>query len=51
MLAKSKLTSIEILIYKALIHSNIIHEEFFLTNIVLKKFYDMKKEIKNSNVK
>ena len=45
------LNSIEILIYKSLIHSNIIHDEFVLINNVLKIFYDMKEEIKNSNNK
>ena len=51
MLAKSKLNSIEVLIYKALIDSNISHDEFALINNVLKEFYDMKEEIKNSNNK
>ena len=51
MLAKSKLNSIEVLISKALIDSNISHDEFVLINNVLKEFYDMKKEIKNSNDK
>ena len=45
------LNSIEILISKSLIHSNIIHDEFVLINNVLKIFYDMKEEIKNSNNK
>ena len=45
------LNSIEILISKSLIHSNIIHDEFVLINNVLKIFYDMKEEIKNSNSK
>ena len=49
LLAKSKLNSIEVLISKALIDSNISHDEFVLINNVLKKFYDMKEEIKNSN--
>ena len=51
MLAKSKLNSIEVLTYKALIDSNIGHDEFTLINNVLKEFYDMKEEIKNSNNK
>ena len=51
MLAKSKLSSIEVLTYKALIDSNISHDEFALINNVLKEFYDMKEEIKNSNNK
>ena len=49
LLAKSKLNSIEVLISKALIDSNISHDEFVLINNVLKEFYDMKEEIKNSN--
>ena len=51
MLAKSKLNSIEVLISKALIDSNISHDEFVLINNVLKEFYDMKEEIQNSNNK
>ena len=51
LLAKSKLNSIEVLISKALIDSNISHDEFVLINNVLKEFYDMKEEIKNSNNK
>ena len=51
LLAKSKLNSIEVLISKALTDSNISHDEFVLINNVLKKFYDMKEEIKNSNNK
>ena len=51
LLAKSKLNSIEVLISKALIDSNISHDEFVLINNVLKKFYDMNEEIKSSNDK
>ena len=51
LLAKSKLNSIEVLISKALIDSNISHDEFVLINNVLKEFYDTKEEIKNSNNK
>ena len=51
MLAKSQLNRIEVLIYKALIDSNISHDEFVLINNLLKKFYDMKEEIKDSNNK
>ena len=47
MLAKTKLNSIEILIYKALIDSNISHDEFALINNVLKKYDDMKESMKN----
>ena len=49
MLAKSKLNSIEVLISKALIDSNISHDECVLINNVLKEFYDTKEELKNSN--
>ena len=49
LLAKSKLNSIEVLISKALIDSNISHDEFVLINNVLKEFHDMKEEIKNSD--
>ena len=41
----------EVLISKALIDSNISHDEFVLINSMLKEFYDMKEEIKNSNSK
>ena len=51
LLAKSKLSSIEVLISKALIDSNISRDEFVLINNVLKEFYDMEEEIKNSNSK
>ena len=51
LLAKFKLNSIEVLISKALIDSNIIHDEFVLINNAMKEFYDMKEEIKNYNDK
>ena len=51
LLAKSKLKSIEVLISKTLIDSNISHDELILINYVLKEFYDMKEEIKNSSNK
>ena len=51
LLAKSKLNRIEILISKALIDSNISQDEFISIYNVLKEFYDMKQEIKNSNNK
>ena len=51
MFAESKLNCIEVLILKALIDSNISHDELFLINNVLKESYDMKEEIKNSNAK
>ena len=47
LLAKSKLNSIEVLISKALIDSNISHDEFVLINNVLKESEKMKEEIKN----
>ena len=47
MLAKSKLNSIEVLISKALIDSNISHDKFILINDVLKECTEMKDEIKN----
>ena len=51
LLAKSKLNSIEILITKALTDSNISPDEFVLINNVLKEFYDLNEEIRNSNNK
>ena len=51
LLAKSKSNRIEVLTYKALIDSNISHDEFVLTNNVLKEYDGMKKKIKNSNDK
>ena len=47
LLAKSKLNGIEVLISNTLIDSVISHDEFVLTNNVLKDYDDMKKEIKN----
>ena len=46
-LAKSKLNSLEVLISKTLIDSNISHVELILVNNVKKEFDDMKEEIKN----
>ena len=51
MLEKSKLNSIEVLISKGLINSNISCDEFVLINNILKEFYEMKEEIKSSNDK
>ena len=48
-MATSHLNRNKVLIYKALIDSNISHDESTLINIVLKQFYDMKEKIKNSN--
>ena len=50
-LAKSQLNRIKVLISKALTDSVISHDEFVLINNVLKKFYDLKEEIKNSSNK
>ena len=51
LLAKSKLHSIEVLISQTIIDSSISHDEFVLINDVLREFYDVKEEIKNSNDK
>ena len=51
LLAKSKLHGIEVLISQTIIDSSISHDEFVLINDVLREFYDMKEEIKNSNDK
>ena len=45
-LAKSKFIIIEVLISKALIDSNISHDEFVLINNLLKEYDEMKEEIK-----
>ena len=47
MLAKFKLNSIDILICKTLISSNISHDEFVLINKLLKEYDYMKKETKD----
>ena len=49
--AKSQQNGIDLSISKALIDSNISHDEFILINNMLKEFYDMKKKIKNSSNK
>ena len=49
LLAKSKLYLIESLVSKALIDSNISHNEFILINNLLKEYADMKEETKNLN--
>ena len=51
MLAKSKSKSLEALISKSLIHSNISHDKFVLINDVPEEFHYMKEEIKNSSEK
>ena len=47
LLAKSKLNSLEVLIFKTLVDSSISHHEFTLINNVLKEYDDIKEEIKN----
>ena len=47
LLAQCKLNSIEVLISKALIYSNIIHDKFVSKNNVLKEYDDMKEETKS----
>ena len=47
MLAKSTLNSIETLLSKALVDSNISRDEFVLINNMLKEYDNMKAEIKN----
>ena len=49
LIAKRKLNSIEVLIAKALIDSNISHDELVLVNNALKEFYDMKEKVENCN--
>ena len=51
LIAKINLYSIEVLISKALIDSNISHDEFFLINNVLKEYDGIKEQIKISNDK
>ena len=51
MFAETKSNTIDALISKALIDSNISHDEFVLINNVLNEYDDMKEEIKNSNDK
>ena len=47
LLAKPKSNSIEVLIPKGLIDSNINYDDYVLINNVLKEYQDMKNEIKN----
>ena len=49
LLAKTKLNSIDVLISKALIASNISHDEFVLINNVQKEYGNIEEEIKNSH--
>ena len=48
LLQQDKLTAIDVLISKALINSYISHDEFVSINNVLREYYEMKEEIKNS---
>ena len=48
LLQKDKLNAIEVLISKALINSYISRDEFVSINNVLREYYEMKEEIKNS---
>ena len=47
MLAKCKLNSIEVIISKASINSNVSHDEFVMINNMLKEYHDMIEEIKH----
>ena len=49
-IAKSKLNSMELLISKALINSNISPDEFALVNNLRKEYDDKKGEIKNLKI-
>ena len=49
LLVKFKLYLIEALVSKALIDSNISHDEFILITNLLKEYADMKEETKNLN--
>ena len=48
LLAKPKLTTIEVLTPKALIDSYINRDKFFLVNNVLREYNKMEEEIKNT---
>ena len=50
MLARSKLSNIEVLISKAFIDSNISHDEFILINNFLKEYDETKEEIKSFKI-
>ena len=51
LLAKSKLNSIKVLNSKTLIPSNISHVEFVSINNMLKEFYNIREETRNSEDK
>ena len=48
LLEKAKLDTIKVLISKALINSNIIHDEFVTVNNVLREYNEVREEIKNA---
>ena len=50
MIAKSKLSKIEVLIYKALIDPIISRDEFVLINKVLREYNEIKEEIKTLKI-
>ena len=50
LLAKSKSSSIEVVISWALINSVITHDEFVLINNVLKEYKEMEEKIKNLKI-
>ena len=50
LLAKSKSSSIEVLISWALINSVISHDEFVLINNVLKEYKEMEEKFKNLKI-
>ena len=50
LIAKTELKSIQVLIYKVLIDSNISHDEYVSINNVLKEYNYMKEEINNVKV-
>ena len=47
LLAKTKLNTIQVLIYKALIDSYIYHDKFVSVNNMLREYNEKKKEIKS----
>ena len=49
LLAKTKLNTIEVLIFKALIELNVSHNKFVLINNVLKEYKDTKEKLENPN--
>ena len=51
LLAKSKLNSMEVLISKALLDSNISYDEFTLMKNALREFFGYEEEIKSFNDK